>query len=322
MSAVLRISAIVHGISPPRNILKNDDAPAFTVINGGTSSLRPHIVTAPECVEAMEHVPREPSVRRISDSVDPTAPARDRTNGRNSKGERSRSNKAGNLRRASGKVAMLAGPFFKTPFVKRKPNFELCQRSILARKAYCLEHHVNVEIRDHERSQRHEPGTLYVPYTDRPFVTTDAPSARKENASDDPRVDPHCDQIRARKSRHFSNRTKTGCRTCRRRKKKCDKAKPKCKNCLQGNFECAGYTKPTLWSKNNTAQAPAPLSLHRRMSPAAAPAYIVPCPTCTVIHTPWCKPSWKSYSEPTVPSEIATSRDRSTRTNEQDRQIS
>jgi hypothetical protein len=259
MSAVLRISAIVHNSDLQRNILENDDALAFTVINGGTSSLRPHIVTAPECVEAMEHAPQEPSVRQISDSVDPTAPARYGTDRLISNGERSRSNEAGNLRRASGKVA---GPFFKTPFVKRKPNFEPCQRSVPARETSCLEHRVNVDIRDHERNQRHEPGTLNVPYTDGPFVTTDAPSARKENASDDPRVDPHCDQIRARKTRHFSNRTKTGCGTCRRRKKKCDEAKPKCKNCLRGNFECTGYTKPYPWSKNNAAQAPLALDLH------------------------------------------------------------
>jgi hypothetical protein len=56
MSAVLRISAIVHNSDLQRNILENVDAPALTVINGGISSLRPHIVTAPECGEAMEHV--------------------------------------------------------------------------------------------------------------------------------------------------------------------------------------------------------------------------------------------------------------------------
>jgi hypothetical protein len=126
MSAVLRISAIVHHSDLQRNILGNDDAPAFTVINRETSSLRPHIVIAPECVEAMEHVPQEPSVRQISDSVDPTALARDRTDGRNSKREQLRSNEAGNLPRTLGKVAMLAGLFFKTPFVKRKLNSKPC----------------------------------------------------------------------------------------------------------------------------------------------------------------------------------------------------
>jgi hypothetical protein len=36
-------------------------------------------------------------------------------------------------------------------------------------------------------------------------------------------------QINAKKrKRHFANRTKTGCGTCRRRKKKCDEAKPEC----------------------------------------------------------------------------------------------
>lgn len=32
-----------------------------------------------------------------------------------------------------------------------------------------------------------------------------------------------------KRKRNFSNRTKTGCLTCRRRKKKCDEAKPECK---------------------------------------------------------------------------------------------
>jgi hypothetical protein len=42
--------------------------------------------------------------------------------------------------------------------------------------------------------------------------------------------------------RQFAHRTKTGCRTCRRRKKKCDEAKPWCNNCRRGNFVCDGYT--------------------------------------------------------------------------------
>ena len=35
-------------------------------------------------------------------------------------------------------------------------------------------------------------------------------------------------------SRVFSNRTKTGCMTCRERKKKCDEKKPDCQNCTKG----------------------------------------------------------------------------------------
>lgn len=44
-----------------------------------------------------------------------------------------------------------------------------------------------------------------------------------------------------KRKRQFSNRTKTGCHTCRSRKKKCDETKPICENCKRGNFECAGY---------------------------------------------------------------------------------
>lgn len=44
-----------------------------------------------------------------------------------------------------------------------------------------------------------------------------------------------------KRKRNFSNRTKTGCLTCRRRKKKCDETKPQCTNCIKGSFQCAGY---------------------------------------------------------------------------------
>lgn len=44
-----------------------------------------------------------------------------------------------------------------------------------------------------------------------------------------------------KRKRVFSNRTKTGCLTCRRRKKKCDEQKPECQNCIKGGFVCSGY---------------------------------------------------------------------------------
>lgn len=43
------------------------------------------------------------------------------------------------------------------------------------------------------------------------------------------------------RKRNFSNRTKTGCHTCRDRKKKCDEARPNCNNCTRGNLYCKGY---------------------------------------------------------------------------------
>ncbi|KAF3130526.1 Maltose acetyltransferase [Orbilia oligospora] len=48
-------------------------------------------------------------------------------------------------------------------------------------------------------------------------------------------------QPETKRKRIFSNRTKTGCITCRRRKKKCDEGKPHCNNCKRGGFTCGGY---------------------------------------------------------------------------------
>ncbi|KAF3936372.1 hypothetical protein ABW19_dt0200231 [Dactylella cylindrospora] len=48
-------------------------------------------------------------------------------------------------------------------------------------------------------------------------------------------------QPETKRKRIFSNRTKTGCITCRRRKKKCDEGKPECNNCKRGGFVCEGY---------------------------------------------------------------------------------
>lgn len=49
------------------------------------------------------------------------------------------------------------------------------------------------------------------------------------------------------RKRAFVTRTKTGCITCRRRKKKCDEAKPFCENCKRIDVECGGYMKPAPW---------------------------------------------------------------------------
>lgn len=59
-----------------------------------------------------------------------------------------------------------------------------------------------------------------------------------------------------KRKRNFSNRTKTGCLTCRRRKKKCDESKPECNNCIRGGFVCSGYQQRGQWPKTETKQAP------------------------------------------------------------------
>ncbi|KAI9746002.1 MAG: hypothetical protein M1818_000683 [Claussenomyces sp. TS43310] len=42
-------------------------------------------------------------------------------------------------------------------------------------------------------------------------------------------------------------RSKTGCITCRKRKKKCDEAKPRCMNCEKNAVLCEGYPERTVW---------------------------------------------------------------------------
>lgn len=42
-------------------------------------------------------------------------------------------------------------------------------------------------------------------------------------------------------------RSKTGCITCRRRKKKCDETKPACLNCQKNAVVCEGYPQREIW---------------------------------------------------------------------------
>lgn len=62
-----------------------------------------------------------------------------------------------------------------------------------------------------------------------------------------------------KRKRNFSNRTKTGCMTCRRRKKKCDETRPECNNCFRGGFVCSGYQQRGTWPKQDTKPSPVPL---------------------------------------------------------------
>lgn len=92
-----------------------------------------------------------------------------------------------------------------------------------------------------------------------------------------------------KRKRNFSNRTKTGCLTCRKRKKKCDEQKPECEqsfpsslsthgtdsllggNCLRGSFVCAGYPpqRGPGWQKPDNKAAAVPLE-------SKDPTYIPP----------------------------------------------
>ncbi|KAF1940187.1 trimeric LpxA-like protein [Clathrospora elynae] len=91
-----------------------------------------------------------------------------------------------------------------------------------------------------------------------------------------------------KRKRQFANRTKTGCGTCRHRKKKCDEAKPECNNCTRGGFVCQGYANKIPWPKNGTAKPPPPLQAKEQLSVEVASAY-ARCSICNQIHIPHCE---------------------------------
>ncbi|KAJ5689778.1 hypothetical protein N7462_004170 [Penicillium macrosclerotiorum] len=78
-------------------------------------------------------------------------------------------------------------------------------------------------------------------------------------------------QVAPKRKRVFSNRTKTGCMTCRRRKKKCDEMHPACNNCIRGGFLCEGYTSRSTWQKPATTKAPVPLQSKEGYPDISAP---------------------------------------------------
>ncbi|KAJ8105323.1 hypothetical protein OPT61_g10248 [Boeremia exigua] len=123
------------------------------------------------------------------------------------------------------------------------------------------------------------------------------PHEYEEGATDPGRMDPHAELKRAGRKRQFANRTKTGCGTCRRRKKKCDEAKPKCNNCLRGNFECAGYANKIPWSKDGGSKAQPALQAKERVSSVEIPAHYARCGVCNQVHIPHCASNQKPRPE-------------------------
>ncbi|KAG6069069.1 hypothetical protein E4U32_005157 [Claviceps aff. humidiphila group G2b] len=73
----------------------------------------------------------------------------------------------------------------------------------------------------------------------------DASEAKQKRPRGRPRKTPADTAIFT--SKIMKGRSKTGCITCRRRKKKCDESKPRCMNCEKNAVLCEGYHEKQLW---------------------------------------------------------------------------
>lgn len=53
--------------------------------------------------------------------------------------------------------------------------------------------------------------------------------------------------LHGERQRRWAPKTRTGCKTCKIRRKKCDEKKPSCLRCLKDKFQCDGYEAPKAW---------------------------------------------------------------------------
>ncbi|KAK3313265.1 hypothetical protein B0H66DRAFT_389486 [Apodospora peruviana] len=85
------------------------------------------------------------------------------------------------------------------------------------------------------------PPLTPIPITD-PSTTTQPKTKRPRGR---PRKHPLTPNVAVNKV--TKGRSKTGCLTCRKRKKKCDEAKPRCMNCEKNAVVCEGYPEKQIW---------------------------------------------------------------------------
>lgn len=68
------------------------------------------------------------------------------------------------------------------------------------------------------------------------------------------------------RKRWFKPKVKTGCRTCKKRRIKCDEAKPICGKCAKSKFHCEGYDGATVQAPQPLKPSLDPIPLQPRLS--------------------------------------------------------
>ena len=299
MSAVLHMPAINTAPFMLKEKLGDPFVPAFTAVNGRPLPSSPHAPTGPQGMTTWGSVPRGPSSRPASHSISPTMTNGDRSPDSPFKRKRSHSPEDQRPRGSSGEWPTPAGPSPTVSYPDQKPSLEPHQRTLPPIDRLQPERRWTADPSEYQEHHHHDPRPLEPPHHMPPSHMSD-PNEYDDGATDHNRLDQHSEQKKVARKRQFANRTKTGCGTCRRRKKKCDEAKPKCNNCIRGNFECAGYANKIPWSKDGASKAPPALQAKERVSSAEIPAHYARCGVCNQVHIPHCESTQKPYPESSV----------------------
>ncbi|KAK6441567.1 hypothetical protein LTR95_002212 [Oleoguttula sp. CCFEE 5521] len=137
------------------------------------------------------------------------------------------------------------------------------------------------QVRPETEANMAESLATHLHSIDQSTPSRDSPEDNETNHHSAPRSseyspDVYGDSSNNKRKRNFSNRTKSGCLTCRSRKKKCDETKPACANCVRGNFTCAGYGGKASNSKAVTQARP--LQIQAKQVETAQPAHFADGP--------------------------------------------
>lgn len=195
-------------------------APSFTAVNGIASPPSPHAPAGPNVTSAhlspqqTEQRPVENGSRGSSHSTSPSTssglPSPDSPN------KRRRSNSFEDVHHPAR--AMENPPHRELPPIDRPGEHE---------RRWTTESQPHYSHKDMRDSRPLEPSHSSMPPMPAPH-----PSMATSNPYDHPHASTSRNGVvqldNKKRKRQFANRTKTGCGTCRRRKKKCDEAKPEC----------------------------------------------------------------------------------------------